>query len=1028
MNHIENILNNLQLYRGDLHRGDWSVVFNEKRLADTIDPAFCLYAVFSFEKKPLILFFDNPSKSVEPTLHKWIWNLNESAVAVVVTRQTIDVFNAFDMDGERKLLRKIGDGHTLSEHFNYLKIVTGETWSEWRDKFAYANRVDSRLLRDLEHVRQITVQQLQLRGAKEQAYRIANAWIGRLLFIRYLIDRKVKIHFGEYADQWLSSDNLNQILENPHTTFALFEHLKAQFNGDLFPFIELSKAKDGEASIREQDVMDADMLQNFVKLFRGDDLNGQLSLFPLYDFSVIPIEFVSNVYEHFIGTDEVEKKKNKEKDKQREQGAYYTPKFLVDYILEKTVGLHLSNNPSTSVCRVLDPACGSGIFLVETLRRLILRYQSLHPGFEQNTEQYKDALRHLVWDNIFGIDIDNNAIDVAIFSLYVTLLDYQNSADIEHFKLPPLRNRNFFVGDTFDIELPFNKILTQKITESPFDFIIGNPPWGKTTGKQVYVEYCKKREKREKKSIHASNKEAAQAFLIRVSDFSTPSHTRAALIVTSKVLYNLQAANFRGYFLRHFFLDEILELSPVRYQVFDKTTSTGSKSKAIAPASVIFYQWADGADTSKNLVQHNALKPNIFFRLFKRFVFEKHDRKTVSQEQFILYDWLFKLLVYGNVLDFNLILRLKKDFKTIGQTIQENNIFSGQGLQISGGDNNPVPKHLIGRKFLDTKKKMLRKYFIDVSQATPWLLEEVHRPRNAKVYEPPYVLIKSGFGKDFSGIAAFSNEEFVFTHSITSFAGKPEDKLLLRNICANLNSKVFAYFNTILGSSAGVERDQLLDVEIYAAPFAESHRLAQLVEKLENYNKKIFEHSDLPSNNLLELKILEQESNKELENEIKNIFHFSEEEFALLQYSQDVSISIFKDDENSPAYRKIPSEDPILEEYAQVFLDYFKPRFTDHLGAEVYQSNYCVAVRVYRTEHEVSTPIVFKSNQTFQEIANLFFAQSFERLTEDLFIQKDVRGFDRKAFYIIKPNERKCWHKAVAYLDAYEFGETIERL
>lgn len=1032
MSHIENILKNLELYRGDLYRGDWSNVFNEKRLSDTIDPAFNLHAVFCFEGKPLILFFDNPAKEIEPQLHKWIWNLNESAVAVLVNDKNVDVLNAFDMDMSSRLLRRLGDEDTLNRHFSYLQIVTGETWNEWRDKFAASNRVDSKLLGDLERVRQIVVQKLKEKGAAELAYRVANAWIGRLLFIRYLIDRKVKINFYNATDGLLTSEGLNKILESPQTTFKLFEHLKAEFNGDLFPFINIEEGE-ANAQFKEQEVMDSGMLLYFIKLFRGDEINGQLSLFPLYDFSVIPIEFVSNVYEHFIGTDEAEKKKNKEKDKQREQGAYYTPKFLVDYVLEKTVGKHLKDNPVASTCRVLDPACGSGIFLVETLRRLILRYQSLHPDFESNTEQYKEALRQIVRTNIFGIDIDQNAVDVAIFSLYITLLDYQTPADIENFKLPPIRNTNFFVADTFDTKMPFNEALQQKIKEQPFDFIIGNPPWGKTTGKQVYAEYCQKREKEERTKdketlIKASNKEAAQAFLIRASDFSTPNHTRVALVVTSKVLYNLQAVDFRRYFLKKFFLDEILELSPVRHQVFDKTATNGAKSKAVAPASVLFYRWADGADTNNNQVSHNALKPNIFFRIFKRLVFEKYDRKSVTQNLFVEHDWLFKLLVYGNVLDFNLMLRLKRKFKTIGQVMDENGVTSGQGLQIGGGDKNPVPKHLIGRKFLDTKKKMLQRFHIELAQSEEWLLKEVHRPRDPKIYEPPYVLIKSGFHRDFAGVAAFSNIPLVFTHSITAFNGTAQHSGLLRNICTILNSKIFAYVNSILGSSAGVEREQLFDLELYAMPYSETPKIPDLVKEIEETKKEIFESGYLPSHENLNLKSKEQGLLSQLDTEITKAYSLSEEEKALLNYSKDVTISIFNDDEKSVAFQKIPKNDSMLESYAQVFLDYFKPRFTDHLGAEVYWSNYCIAVRIYRSEKVVSKPIEFKKNQSFQAIIDLFFSQSFERLTDDLFVQKDVRGFEKKAFYIIKPNERKCWHKAVAYLDAYEFGDAIERL
>lgn len=1021
MKHIEGILTNLDLHRGDLHRGDWHKVFDERLV---VDPRFNLYAVFCFEKKPLMLFFDNPEKTAERDLHKWIWNLNESPIAVIVSSQTVDVLNAFDMDGESKLLRKLGGEQELKERFNYLKVVSGETWSELRDRLAYSNRVDFKLLDNLEQVRKIIVQELKGRQeVADHAYRVANALIGRLLFIRYLIDRKVKIHFGNYPEQRLTNDDLIGILSSPQDTFALFEHLKKEFNGDLFPFIEVEK---------EGAILDAVLLQNFVHLFRGDNIgSGQLSLFPLYDFSVIPIEFVSNVYEHFIGTDEVEKKQKtgpKEKDQQRKQGAYYTPKFLVDYVLAKTVGAHLGSDAAASTCRVLDPACGSGIFLVETLRRLILRYQALNPDYQQDAEKYKEDLRQLAWDNIFGIDIDDNAVDVAIFSLYITLLDYQTPADIETFRFPELRGRNFFKADSFNEDHAFN----EKLKILSFDFIIGNPPWGKTESKELYAAYCKKREKEENLVIGASNKEAAQAFMLRVSDFAPTPHTRIALVVTSKVLYNLQAKDFRSYFLRHFFLDEVLELSPVRYQVFDKTSSGNSKSKAIAPASVLFYRWADGADTSENPVQHNTLKPNIFFRLFKRFVFEKYDRKTVSQGRFLEHDWLFKLLVYGNVLDFHLMKRLS-GYPTIREEIglrKEDFLEPKQGLkrkdkykkeQVGTSD-------LVGWDFLDTQRKELQQFFI-LPEHKPWELDEVSHLPSREVFSPPMLLITEGITGELRSNSAVCYHSLVFTSSIKAVKAKSNDGIpLLRNLGGLLNSGLFAYYMLMKGSSAAIEREQAHDEETFGFPFVESSDISNLVQQIEKTKQEIFKKGDLPRTENLQLKAQEQHLTDALDAEIVKAFSLSEEEKALLQYAQEVSISIFRKEEDSPAHKKVASSSPSLTEYAQVFLDYFKPRFTNHLGAEIFQSDYCIAVRIYNTDEPVQKPVVLKDNQPFPAIAALFFGQSFERVTDELFVQKDVRGFERNAFYIIKPNERKCWHKAVAYLDAYEFGEAIERL
>ncbi len=120
----------------------------------------------------------------------------------------------------------------------------------------------------------------------------------------------------------------------------------------MFPFLD-----------EEKNVTIAD-LKILIDLISGTKLStGEQSLFVIYDFSIIPIEFISNVYEYFIG-----------EENQKEQGAYYTPTFMVDYVLSNTVDKHLKINKKSYTCKVLDPSCGSGIFLVETLRKLISQY------------------------------------------------------------------------------------------------------------------------------------------------------------------------------------------------------------------------------------------------------------------------------------------------------------------------------------------------------------------------------------------------------------------------------------------------------------------------------------------------------------------------------------------------------------------------------------------------------------------------------------------------------------------------------
>ena len=122
-------------------------------------------------------------------------------------------------------------------------------------------------------------------------------------------------------------------------------------------------------------------------------------------FSIIPVEFISNVYEFFIG-----------EENQAKKGAYYTPKFLVDYILAETVENYFNKNREQTNCKVLDPACGSGIFLVEALRRIIE-----HNKVTPETENFKTVLKNLAEENIFGIDHDEKCHQRSNFFLFILL-------------------------------------------------------------------------------------------------------------------------------------------------------------------------------------------------------------------------------------------------------------------------------------------------------------------------------------------------------------------------------------------------------------------------------------------------------------------------------------------------------------------------------------------------------------------------------------------------------------------------------
>jgi len=1052
MQHIEKIIIDLKLNdkENDLVKSNFGDIFSKKTY-ESLNVEFNLYAVFLLNRKPFILFFDNPHKKCDKELHKWIWNNNQSPVAFIVKKKNIDILNGFSINKDSGFLN-ILDSPDNRNNFNYLKLVTGETWEIYQDKLKATNRVDYHLLQNIQDVRERVIAKLikqskiiSLSKEKDEKKKdkelrkisapIANALTGRFIFIRYLIDRKVKLHFENNI--LLTKENLIDILQSQNRTYILFEYLKKKFNGDLFPFISIKINNGSEKELSEKEIVTSDYLKNYKELFEGTEIkSGQTSLFPLYDFSILPIEFISNVYEQFIGA-----------DNQKKQGAYYTPLFLVDYMLEETVSNYFTeeNNKENYSCKILDPACGSGIYLVESLRKIIEQYQKLNPDYYKNQNSFKKALRNIVRNNIFGIDKDKNAIDIAIFSIYITLLDYQKPADIETFSFPPLKGRNLIVGDFFNTELINKSTFRDKSHNiiNSFDIIIGNTPWGKVEDSQPFIdEYIKNREDREtealrekagdkkvKVEIKISHKQIPQAFLIRVSDFAKP-FSKISLLITSKILYNLRADEFRNYFLENFYLDKVFEISSVRRFVFDKAKTSDS---SIAPASVLFYRYASGENTHNNIVNHISLKPNLYFKLFKLFVIEKYDIKEVLQKQLIDNDWLFKLLVYGNVLDYELIKKLKQNQKIEDVISDKNKYIIKTGIKYTDGEKSFDSSWLIGKDYIKSDRDL--KPFIVLTK-DKWVKDTVgYLPAEKELFTPPILFVRKRIDKSLVAISAIEkSKEKVFTCSITGIKAYDNNEIkVLENISAHLNSDLLSYFLLQTNTSAGIERGDIYLGEILKTPFNYSAETSRNYKKIEKNRVSFFnkEFNDFEKQQLQ--KVLDSELIPSLNETISDSFNLDHQERALVNYASEISIPVFhaKSFKEKPFKKldisKNADDKKFLDEYAQVYLDFFRPRYTNNFGIEIYHSDYAIAFRFYHTDENITEPIK-RIKQEPDNIFSRFLKFSYNQITDKLFIQKDIRDIEEDAFYILKPNQYKLWHNAIAYLDAYEFNEELNKL
>lgn len=957
------------------------------RLLESNDILKTLDAFFCFDNKPLILFFAGCNDKM--ALHKAVWNLNESPIIIVIENNAVEIYNGYRLDKESGLLESIGGEEKLSD-FSYFELVTGKTWEKYQKELSHKNRVDYHLLENIEDAQK----KLEEDGV---AQKTANALLGKIIFIRYLIDRKVCLHFNDVPKYW-SNDDLCKLLTDKQEFWSFIHYLEDSekgFNGDMFKIT----AEDFN-NIPEQS------LNWLVRLLQGEDISTrQQSLFSYYDFSILPIEFISNVYEKFIG-----------RENQDENGAYYTPTFIVDYIVAETVGKKLKQS-DTYNCKVLDPACGSGIFLVESLRRIIEKYISVNSITNTDTDGFRNALKGIVRDNIFGIDKDESAIQVAVFSVYLTLLDYQEPADISNFKFPNLIGTNFICSDTFDVENENLEAFENKQLE--FDYIIGNPPWKRGSLKKG--SYCEKYLKQHKLLDRVGNKELAQAFVLRSMDFTT-AHTQCALVLCSKMLYNIDSKKFRSYILEHLFIDQVLELASVRKEVFNK-----SNDPAVAPACVLFYKNAKGESTDSNVINHIALKPSRFFTMFKVFSLTRNDIQEIQQDRLKKYDYLWKVLVYGSYLDFIFIKRLK-EFPNISEI--SGFVFPKHGIKAKDGNKKVDVSVLYDWHY--TKPSNVYKYFV-VNDDEKWKQKEVGFARKKKgcndididMYRGPILLVKKGTSSELTKTAAISYEDTIYNDTFAGIKISTTNQTpILRNILGLFNSTFFAYFNLLTFSSSGIEREQTFDEENVKLPYCEG--FDSEVETIEELNRKL--HEQTMVDHVLKNQIDLQRAS--LESAIYDKLNCSDTEKDLIDYAEKISIPLAT---KSRGYEKVFSviklDDVLLKDYAQVYIDRYSNSFNrdgKRFMVDIHYSEQMIGM-FFRVIDEKDFTEEIHVSQTDNNLLALATKLSSQRITDRLFVQKDIRGFEKEFFYIFKPNEKRLWHKAIAHLDVNEFSDAMLR-
>ncbi len=478
---------------------------------------------------PIVYVCEADSDKSAKEIHRQVWNQNIVPFLLVVSPAWVRLYSGFcyqrrireeesEQAGLLRTIRTSGEVLSSLDAFRAESIDCGKIWKDWGRSVTSESRVDWKLLSSLEALDQW----LQQEGVSNRF--LSHSIIGKFVYLHYLRHRNILS--DRKLEEWGISPRHIFSHEARLTVFLdLVERVDHWLNGSVFPMTP--------SSIRD---IGAARLQKVAGVFQGETVAGQLPLgFDAYDFSFIPIETLSVIYERFLHS----APHSAAKSEGQARGAYYTPVPLVNYMLDRLN----SRKPLRAGMRVLDPACGSGVFLVQSYRKLIERHIRENSGQRPKPTE----LRRLLIEHIFGIDTDEDACQIAELSLILTLLEYIEPPDLTNtnFRLPALKNRNIFCGNAFDDDAPWQ----ESVSHGRFDWIVGNPPWIELNLEKVdeAQELTLDWIQRHRSECPVGGNQVAEAFAWRSSHLAAHDG-EIALLVPAMSLFKYESQSFRKAF------------------------------------------------------------------------------------------------------------------------------------------------------------------------------------------------------------------------------------------------------------------------------------------------------------------------------------------------------------------------------------------------------------------------------------------------------------------------------------------------
>ncbi|MFA5619093.1 MAG: N-6 DNA methylase [Weeksellaceae bacterium] len=1005
-----------------------SVYFNTDYNGNSF-PAVFLKKVKSFDEK-------NLQEIAE--IHKKIWNYKKVLFLYVYSDTEIRIYNCsekpliktkenFDYEKELQNVEikayQFSDKKQLEELnnlFSRIAIDSGIVWTLEeaqfiRDKIKLQRRVDKYLVESLVN----TANELEQQGLEiEFIHKI----ILRSLFLLYLEDRGATDE-KLYSQIKKGTKSYFDILNDVKATYQLYERLEDDFNGNVFTL-----ERDANNNITEK--ISADQLQLIKKCFiSGNDNTPQTQLFEnwrLFDFSIIQIELLSEIYENFLFKTDPELKKK--------TGTYYTPPALVEFILNEK--LPINKTDKNYNVKTLDPSCGSGIFLVQSFKRLVKRYENQHK--EKLTDFEK--LKKLLTDNIFGIELHSQAIKVAAFSLYLALVENLDPKTLwQDKKLPNLINNpndkslkaqgeNLFCRDTI-------ADLSEDTELKDFELIVGNPPFGTTDLSESVRNYCDK---------YGFAKEMVLPFLHKATQFAP--NGQIALIFNTKVLTNTGGTyrEFRDWLFNKCYVEKVFNFSILRNA--KKNFGGQLFGDATGPISIVFYQ-KEQPEKPSDKIAYYAPKTFIKSNVIDGLSIDFTDLKYLPREECQKPDTkIWKIAMWGGMNDWELLMRLSNSkLNSVENFAKNNNIKSGVGFQLLTQkkdkpkysetltdlkylDANVITKYYTSDDVLDNVTKSIKspkaidfyKEFYSVKNITELQkLTAFRRLGDIEAFINPHIIVKKGLEQN-SICASFIENKCSFRDGVYGFYTDKENIEALYLLLSYFNSKLSTYYLFMTISSYGIEREQIMKNEYLSIPISLSDKQSLKIKKATTEILSKFKSKNF-LNNSFENQEIEAYINDNIDKVIYESLGLNVNDINLLSDSINYNIDLFHKQEKSIALYPVLQNQPT--EYAEIItseLNDFLDGQDLFVNATVYNINRFTPLMMIKISFAKKQKNVVTSKEFVDDELKMIDQHLWEEKSNSIYFRKKLNYKTSDDIYIIRPNQRRFWSKSMAVEDAQE--------